>query len=109
MNYTEKQIREMTQQLMKDIQRPYFEQMPFDIKFVEDEFIFDTQQIISNCWISIVYVQEDQFPDKEEYAIIIIKINDDTGVIENYVDTSCGRPVPLKAVLKDGKYELKAL
>lgn len=64
---------------------------------------------IENAWEVVVYVQEDQFPDKEECAIIVIIINDDSGDIESYLDTSCGRPIPMKAVLKDEKYQLMVI
>lgn len=57
----------------------------------------------------MVYVQEDQFPEKDEYAIIRIVVNDDTGDVEIYSDNSCSRPVPQRARLKNDKYEFEII
>lgn len=109
MNYTKEQIKSMIKQMLEDIKRPYFEHMPFDIKFKNNIYIFETKNTIVNGWDILVYVQEDQFPDKDEYSIIHIVVNDETGDIEIYSDNSCGRPVPLKAKLENDKYEFKAI
>ncbi len=109
MNYTKEQIKSMIKSLLQDIKRPYFDHMPFDIEFINNEDIYGTNEIIEKAWKTVVYVQEDQFPDKEDFAIIIIIINDNNGEVESYLDTSCGRPIPMKAVLKNGKYELKQI
>ena len=108
-NYTKTQIETMVKDMLKDIKKPYFEHMPFKIDYVNNVTPLFINNEIENAWDVTVYVQEDQFPDKDEYAIIIIIINDDTGDIESYADMSCGRPVPLKAVLNNGKYEFKSL
>ena len=57
----------------------------------------------------LVFVLEDQFPDKDKYAIIHVVMNDETGDIETYSDTSCSRPVSQKSKLKNGKYEFEII
>lgn len=109
MKYTKEQIDKMIKQMLKDRKRPYFEHMPFKIEYENNIDAWMAKKNIQNGWKVIVYVQEDQFPDKDEYAIIIIIINDDTGDIESYADTSCGRPVPQRAKLKNGKYEFEVI
>lgn len=54
-----------------------------------------------------VSVDDDQF--QKEPASIFIYVNDETDEIEGYLDCSMGRPIPLKAKLKDGKYQLTAI
>ncbi len=109
MKYTKNQIEEKVKKLLKDVKQPYFEHIPFDISFVKNEEVYGAQIVIEKAWKTVVFVQEDQFPEKEEYAIIIIIINDDTGNVESYIDTSCGRPIPLKAKLIKGKYEFEVI
>lgn len=107
MIHTKVEIEQMVKKLLKDVKRPYFEHMPFKIDFEHNIQPLFTKKPVLNGWEVLVYVQEDQFPDKEEYSIIIVIVNDDTGEIESYEDMSCGRPVPRKAKLDDdGNYVL---
>ncbi|TXF79494.1 hypothetical protein [Chryseobacterium sp.] len=109
MKYTKEQVNSMIKQMLKDRKRLYFEHMPFDIQFLNDVKPLFRNDTIKNAWEVVVFVQEDQFPDKEEYSIISMVLNDDTGDIESYADMSCGRPVPMKAKLKNGKYEFEMI
>lgn len=109
MKYQKEQVNNMIKEMLKDRKRPYFEHMPFDIQFLQDAIALFNNDVIKNAWEVVVFVQEDQFPDKQEYGIISIVLNDDTGDIESYADMSCGRPVPQKAKLKNGKYEFKII
>ena len=109
MKYSKEQVNNMIKQMHKDRKKPYFDQMPFKLVFAKNIYVFETKK---NHWTIFGYfsfVQEDQFPDKDEYAIIHIVMNDETGDIETYSDTSCGRPVPQKAKLKNGKYEFEII
>lgn len=109
MNYTKENIDVLVKKILKDISRPYFTNKSFSIELVNNEFIYDTKQTIEKCWNVVVYVQEDQFPDKEEYGVLLIRIDDNTGEIVSYLDFSCGRPIPMKAVLKKDKYQLMVI
>ncbi|GEM_PF-5417294 len=109
MKYTKEQINNLIKQMLQDTKRPYFEHMPFEIEFQNNVKPLFIKTKIKNAWDIYVYVQEDQFPDKQEFGIISILLNDDTGDIESYADMSCGRPVPFKAKLKNGKYEFEMI
>lgn len=109
MKYTKEQIDSMIKHMLKERKRPYFEHMPFDIQFLNDVKPLFIDAKITNAWEIVVFVQEDQFPDKQEFGIISILLNDDTGDIESYADMSCGRPVPMRAKLRNGKYEFEII
>jgi hypothetical protein len=110
MKHTKEQIKEIIKRLLVDIKRPYYTSKEFEIEFDKSIKPLFVNKNIANAWEVTVYVQEDQFRDKDEYGYIIIVINDDTGSIESYADLSCGRPVPSKARLNsEGKYELVQL
>lgn len=110
MKYTKEKIDETVKKLLADIERPYFKNMPFKIEDEDSAYIQYLKKTIKHAWRVAVYVQEDQFRDKDDYSVIVIIINDDTGAIESYADLSCGRPVPSKARLNsEGKYELVQL
>ncbi|GAB0156252.1 hypothetical protein CHRYSEOSP005_15160 [Chryseobacterium sp. Alg-005] len=105
MKHTKVEIEQMIKKLLKDVKRPYFDHMPFKIDEEKNVTPLFSEKKIRNAWRVVVYVQEDQFPDKEEYSVIVIIINDDNGEIVSYADMSCGRPLPRKAKLDDdGNY-----
>lgn len=107
LNYSKEQIEEKVNQLLTDIQRPYIENIPFEIEFKTNIEANAINRIVENGWEIVVYVQEDQFRFREEHSLLDIVFDDDLGEFVSYQDMSSGRPVPLVPTLNDNdKYEL---
>lgn len=94
MVHTKKQVENVVRKLMKDINRPYYEQNEIYIEFIKNEHISHYKKTVENCWLINVDVHDDQF-NEDEPASIIMYVNDDTLKFEGYLDCSMGRPVPL--------------
>lgn len=106
MNHSEELIREKTKKILHDLDRDYYQDIPFTIRYEENIKPVFSKQTISHGWWVYVFVHDDQWNKEDDPDRIVILFNDETGDTVEYLDGP-GRPVPMN-VKKDvnGNYHL---